>query len=106
MQTIPLQAIPNQTLKFSSGNTAIQLRVYQKFYGLFLDLTINNVLVAAACPCRNQNRILHNAYLGFPGDLVFVDRQGTTDPFYTGLGTRYALLWLSAADVASLGLLQ
>lgn len=106
MQTIPLQPVPNQTLQFAVNNQAIRLRVYQKFFGLLMDVSINGSLVAAGCLCRNQNRVLHNKYLGFPGDLVFVDEQGGDDPVYTGFGSRFVLLYLSASDVTSLGLLQ
>lgn len=106
MQTIPLQAVPNQTLKFAAGNLAVQLKVYQKLYGLVMDVLINSTPIATGCLCLNQNRVLHNAYLGFPGDLAFVDTQGSQDPSYTGLGSRWRLIYLTTDDVNNAGLLQ
>jgi hypothetical protein len=49
--------------------------------------------------CENVNRLVRNSYFGFLGDLAFLDNQGTSDPFYTGLGTRYSLIYLEPADL-------
>jgi hypothetical protein len=42
--------------------------------------------------------------VGFIGDLIFIDTQGTSDPNYTGLGSRFLLAYLSPTDLATLGL--
>lgn len=82
-----------------------QINVYQKFFGMFLDLYLLNPtsLVIGGCLCRNLNRVVRSAYLGFQGDLGFWDTQGTTDPVYTGLGARYQLVYLSPQDLAAAG---
>jgi hypothetical protein len=41
------------------------------------------------------------AYLGFSGDLVFVDTLGDQDPTYDGLGARYALIYLRPSEVGA-----
>ena len=99
MQAIPLNAIPNQTLTVGLGNQACQISVYQKSGGLFLDLYVNNSLIIAGVLCENFNRIVRSLYLGFSGDLVFGDTQGTSDPDYTGLGSRFVLLYLAPEDL-------
>ncbi len=57
----------------------------------------------ASAICENGNRLVRDAYLGFSGDLAVVDTQGASDPVYTGLGTRYQMVYLAPADLAALG---
>lgn len=115
-QIIPLVATPNQTEVFAAGNQSCQIVVYTLEPGgvpqLFIDVYLNNEQVVLGVVCEDRNRIVRNAYLGFPGDLAFVDTQatfdvnGTTlgnDPEYTGLGARYQLLYLEEADVDPVG---
>ena len=74
--------------------------VYQKLYGLFIDLYVGGVLIIGGVLCENLNRIVRSLYLGFVGDLTFIDNEGTSDPTYDGLGARYSLAYLEAADLA------
>lgn len=105
MQTIPLKALPNQTLTVFLPTDAlqtIQIDVYQKAYGLFANIWLNNVLIMGGIICENLNRLLRSAYLNFPGDFVFIDQQGKEDPNYIGLGSRWVLMFLSPDDLATL----
>ena len=99
MVIIPLQAVPSQAVSVTLGTQISQINVYQKLPGLFIDLYVDNVLVIGGVICQNLNRIVRSAYLGFSGDLAFIDNQGDTDPVFTGLGTRYSLAYLSPADL-------
>jgi hypothetical protein len=99
MQTIPLQPVPNQTLMVQLAGQTCQINVYQKFYGLFCDLYVANTLIIAGVLCENLNRIVRSLYLGFVGDLGFYDTQGTSDPDYAGLGSRFLLIYLEASDL-------
>ena len=63
---------------------------------MFLDLYINDALTLAGVPCMNAVGIVRNTYLGFAGELVFLDTQGTADPYYDGLGSRWVLGWVEA----------
>ena len=99
MVIIPLQAVPSQALSVTLGNQISQVSLYQKDTGLFIDLFVDNTLVIGGVICQNLNRIVRSLYLGFSGDLVFIDNQGDSDPVYTGLGTRYSLAYLSPADL-------
>ncbi|MGV1221569.1 phage baseplate plug family protein [Klebsiella pneumoniae] len=38
-------------------------------------------------------------YLGFSGDLVFVDSKGTADPYYDEIGTRFKLYYATSSEV-------
>jgi hypothetical protein len=42
---------------------------------------------------------VRDLYLGFSGDLFFADTQGTNDPYYTDLGTRYLLVYVTPGEV-------
>ena len=104
MQTVPLQPIANQTLQVQLNGQACTIAVFQYAYGLFVTLSVGGALVVASVLAQNLNRIVRDAYLGFSGDLTFVDTQGAADPLYTGLGTRWQLVYLAPVDLAALGL--
>jgi hypothetical protein len=100
MQTVPLKPIKNQTTQIVLGGQSCVVHVYQTDYGLFLELSVNDEPVIAGVICQNRNRIVRSAYLGFSGDLAFDDTQGTADPVYTGLGSRFLLLYFPASELA------
>ena len=104
MQLVPLKPVPSQLLNVSLGNQQCQLKVYERFYGLYVDLYVNNALVIGGVKGENLNRVVRSLYLGFTGDFVFADAQGSDDPSYDGLGSRFFLFYLTTADLAALGL--
>ena len=99
MIIVPLQAVPNQTVNIQLGGQYVILNVYAKFYGLFLDVYANGNLIVAGVICENVNRIVRDLYLGFVGDFIWIDNQGSTDPVYTGIGARYSLAYLETTDL-------
>lgn len=90
---IPLQPVPDQTIQAFLGRQNCTLRVYQRRFGLFVDLYVNNVLRFAGVQAFNMNKLVRDKYLKFTGDLFFYDTQGTDDPNYSALGSRYVLLY-------------
>ena len=104
MLVIPIQAVPAQQLQVTLGGQACQLSIYQKSTGLFIDVYVAGVLIIGGVVCLNRTVIVRDIYLGFVGDLAFVDTQGSTDPTYTGLGVRYLLYYLTPADLSAAGL--
>ena len=100
-QIIPLKAVPNQTLTVLLANQNCRISVYQKFFGLYVDLAIGAVPILNGVIAQQANRIVRYAYLGFVGDLAFFDTQGKSDPHYTGLGSRYQFVYLEAADLVT-----
>ena len=99
IQVIPIQAVPNQTLQVPLGSQSTILNIYQFQYGLFCDVIVNSSQIRGGIICQNLNRIVREAYLGFSGDLVFSDTQGSNDPVYYGLGSRWILLYDTAGFV-------
>lgn len=90
---IPLSAVPSQELSVRLGQQSCRLRVYQKRTGLYLDLLIDDVLVAAGILCRDRVWMIRTVASGFSGDLAFIDTQGAEDPDYSGLASRFQLVW-------------
>jgi hypothetical protein len=94
---IPLQAVPNQTLFVQLNGQDCQINVYDKQGIIYLDLYVSNTLIIGGVICQNLNPIVRSVYLGFDGDLAFIDNAGDEDPFYTGLGTRFSLTYLEVS---------
>jgi hypothetical protein len=103
MQVIPMQPIPNQTLQVQLDGQPCTIDIVQYSFGLFVTLYVGSSLVIAGVLAQNFNRIVRSRYLGFSGDFVFQDMQGRADPIYTGLGSRFVLLYLTPEDVAGAG---
>lgn len=101
MQTIPIADVSSQTLSVQLGGQSCSISIYLKSTGLFCNLSVANALIIGGVICQNVNRIVRDAYLGFVGDLVFVDTQGIADPTSPGLGSRYFLVYLDPADIAA-----
>ena len=101
MLVVPIQALPNQQLQVQLGSQACTIELTQGGYCLFMNLYVSGTLIVAGAFCQNLNRIVRDLYLGFVGDICFIDTQGTTDPVFTGLGSRYQLLYLAPADLPS-----
>lgn len=102
MQTVPLQPLPNQTLQVQLNGQPCLLSVYQTAYALFIDVYVGPTLIVGGVICQNLNRVVRGAYLGFVGDFTFYDAQGAEDPVYTGLGSRFSLVYLEPADLVGL----
>jgi hypothetical protein len=97
MQVIPLNTASAQILNVQLARQSCRLKVYQKTFGLYVDLYVNDVLIMAGQAAHNLVKLVRDAYLGFAGDLVFFDTSGNADPTHDGLGSRYVLLYLPVA---------
>lgn len=101
MQEISLQPVPSQTLQTVLGGQQCALSVYVKSQCMFLDLALSGSPIIYAVQCKNLVSLVPTAYLGFAGFLLFLDTQGTSDPQYTGLGSRWILLYFTAQDITN-----
>ena len=99
---IPLQPVASQRIAIVLAGQNCQLSVYAKADSMYVDLTVDDVPVLRTHAARNRIRLLLAAgYFGFAGDLVFVDTQGDEQPAFTGLGTRWFLLYLPVSELVS-----
>jgi hypothetical protein len=94
MLTVPLQPVPSQQLQIVLGGQNCQVAVYMLGESLFVDLNSNGADISIAVIARDAVRLVPATYLGFVGNLIFTDTQGTSDPTFDGLGSRYQLVYL------------
>ncbi|HAP27314.1 MAG TPA: hypothetical protein DCR74_17190 [Achromobacter sp.] len=99
MKGIPLKPVPSQTLSVLLNGQNCQISVFQKSTGVYLDLYLNNSPIVSAVLCHDRVRLVRSDYLGFVGDLTFVDTQGHADPEYTGLGSRFVLAYMEPLEL-------
>lgn len=104
MLLVPTQPIPNQQIQCQLNGQACTLNIYQQPFGMFMDVFVGATQIIAGVVCENMNRIVRNSYLGFIGDFAWIDTQAAspasaTDPIYTGLGSRYQLLYLFPTEI-------
>jgi hypothetical protein len=100
MLQLQLAAVPTQRMAVTLAGQPCSLEVRWNGRALFLSLWMNDQVVMLTKICRDRQLMLTGSrYRGFAGDLMFVDSQGTTDPRWSGLGVRYNLIYLEAAEV-------
>lgn len=101
MMPITLQAIPSQRTQFVADGQQYDIRVW--FDGLdmmFMDVTINNVLVVSSCPCLVGQMVIPYSYLeGDGGNFIWNTVSGDY-PNYDNFGAGDTLLYASAAEMA------
>lgn len=103
MQEIPLRATGNQTLQVVLEGQNCSLRLYTRGLSdgvetLFCDLSIDQEPVFYGCPCLDGLPMPLYAWLGMTGQLVFIDMEGDEAPRWSGLGSRWKLLYMSPAE--------
>lgn len=103
MQEIPLRATGNQTLQVVLEDQNCSLRLYTRSLSdgvetLFCDLSIDQDPVFYSCPCLDGLPMPLYAWLGMTGQLVFIDMEGDEAPHWSGLGSRWKLLYMSPAE--------
>lgn len=106
MNIVPLQSVPSQKLQTVLSDKVVSIAVYQRRYGLFINIDVNGTALIAAAICQNRNRLVRDSYLNkaanFSGDFMFIDTIGNSDPVYSGLGSQYQLVYLTDEEVAQL----
>lgn len=99
MILIPTQAVPNQTFSVNLAGQAAQIALRQNGDSIYFDLSVSGAPIVSTRICRDRQRLLLDArYRGFVGDFAFVDTQGTDDPFFTQLGSRYQFYYIGADE--------
>ncbi len=96
MQIIPISATPSQVLHVTLGGQSCRIAIRQKSTGVYLDLFVSNEPIVLSMLCLDRVRLVRQPYLGFSGNLAFVDTQGFADPDYVGLGERWQLVYTEA----------
>lgn len=91
LYTIPLLAEPSQQASFNMSELSCRVWIRQLSTGLYLDLWQNEERLLSGALCVDRVDLIRNPASPFPGTLMFLDQQGTQDPTYDGLDTRFLL---------------
>lgn len=102
MQVIPLSPVPSQTLRVTLNGQPVRLSLYTLATGLYADVYLNGNAIVNCVRALNGVALIPSGYLGFQGNLFFWDTyEGTNDPTYDGLGSRYLLYYVQPGEVES-----
>lgn len=100
MQLISLQPSKSQKVNVNLNGQNCQIKLHQRSTGVYMDLYVNEQPIMQGVICLNCNFMVRYAYLGFSGDLVFVDTQGAIDPSWDEIGTRFKLYYLTKEEIS------
>lgn len=101
---VPIIAVPAQKVAVILDNQDCVLRLYQRGAYLFCDLEADGVQAWQGFICQNRVNLKQYDYLPFRGGLYFVDHEAQEPPHFSGLGDRFALLFISADEPLPAGL--
>jgi hypothetical protein len=96
VKSIPLSATPSQSFvtQLAPDRAA---RITLRWLGEHLYFSLDGVVTNRVC--RDRQRLLVDAqYHEFGGEFMFVDTQGASDPVWSGLGSRYLLVYLNVGE--------
>lgn len=99
MQTIAIEPKKSQSLSITLAGQLCIIRLIQRESFIYMDLTVNGGPIMQGVPCLYGNKMVGYSYLGFKGDLVFLDNEGQSDPAYEGLGGRYILYYIEESEL-------
>lgn len=101
MQSIPIQPVANQTLQTNVDGQNVTINLYAKnAQGVFADVISNGTTLINGVLCLDADPIVPTEYLGFLGNFIFVDTQGNSNPEFSGFGSRFQLVYLTASEYA------
>jgi hypothetical protein len=110
MVIVPLQAVPSQLVAVSLGGQNCKIAVAQKTAAMFVDLYVDDAAIITGVIAETNNAIVRSAYLGFNGDIAFIDLSpavppGSTnypvDPYYQAIGTRFLLAYFPPSELTA-----
>jgi len=100
MQTIDLQAIPNQKFQATLDGVAYNITIRSTADIALMDVIANGVVVATSLPCLVGQPVMPYRYLeGLGGNFVWTTASGN-NPQYANFGASDILLYASAAELA------
>ncbi|ANI29434.1 hypothetical protein PL78_06210 [Yersinia entomophaga] len=99
MMTVSIEPMKSQEFSVQLGGQQCNIRLIQRTSAIYMDLTVDGNPIMQGVPCYFGNRMVRYSYLGFKGDLLFLDSVGQNDPQWEGLGSRFQLFYLEEADI-------
>lgn len=99
MNIISLENLKSQSVMVNLAGQSCVIRLVQRVSAIYMDLTLNGTPIFQGVPCLYGTRIVRYSYLGFKGDLVFLDNEGESDPSWDGLADRFPLYYITEAEL-------
>ncbi|HEN3521593.1 TPA: hypothetical protein ACPZRI_000054 [Yersinia enterocolitica] len=99
MNVITLENKKSQSIFITLEGQSCLIRIIQRDSSIYMDLTVNGDPILQGIPCLYANKIVRYKYLGFRGDLFFLDNEGQSDPQWNGLADRFPLYFITEAEL-------
>ncbi len=92
---IPARPIPAYSFQTILNGQACSLRLVWRNDTLYCDLMVDNAYIWQGRIVHDRTPIKNFRVTPFVGNFVFVDYEGTNDPQYSGLGSRYRMFYIT-----------
>ncbi|TDN54897.1 hypothetical protein EC843_101956 [Buttiauxella sp. JUb87] len=99
MLAISIEPQKSQSISVSLDGQQCVIRMIQRESFIYMDFTVNGNPIMQGVPCLYGNKMVGYSYLGFKGDLVFLDSDGQQDPHWDGLGKRHILYYIEESEL-------
>lgn len=99
MRSISIEPVKSQIISVELAGQQCSIRLIQRESFLYMDLSVNGLPIMQGVPCLYGNKMVRYSYLGFLGDLVFIDNVGQQDPSFDGLGIRHTLYYIEESEL-------
>lgn len=99
MNVVSLENKKSQSIFVNLDGQSCLIRLIQRESFMYMDLTVNDNPILQGVPCLYANKIVRYTYLGFSGDLFFLDNEGESDPSWDGLADRFPLYYITEAEL-------
>lgn len=93
IEQIDLEQIPSQTFGVILNDQDCIISLYTRGANIYCDLSINDSPIITGAICLDRQNIIPYEYLGFNGNLMFIDQEGQLDPDYTQFNDRFVLVY-------------
>lgn len=94
IKIIPLDVISDQTFVIDLNGQDCQIHLYLRFRNMYMDFMKDDEILFQGKICLNDVDLITSKTWGFDGQVKFIDTQGSEDPYYTGFGERWFLVYV------------
>lgn len=91
--SIPIKPIPAQVLSVVLSQQRCTITLQLRGDHLYFSLEVGGVQIVRNRIIRDRATLSGDEYLGLTGQIYMADTQGKSDPEYTGLGSRWVLIY-------------
>lgn len=100
--TIPLDPVPSQSFQIVLDNQDCEIDLLFRGNNFFVNLIVDGTIVQQGAIVHDAVSIITRPNNIFSGAIAVIDTQGDDDPLYSGLGTRWQMVYFSTDDLLSM----